>query len=202
MLPVDSEEGVGPTSGTPTSRSCCPAEGHHAAQHRRPAVRRQDADRQHRRRPTATCPNRCALLADTLWAVHTNDYDYAAAASSRTTRPRAPRASSSRRSTRPRTRSCACTRRPANGACSSAASPSASSGCRAPSRRDILRLLQAYVTRPENIVRVAVGARPARDLRQPDHPALRRRQLRRPAPPAAPGHRRRRRPGRRRRQSS
>ena len=47
--------------------------------------------------------------------------------------------------------------------------------------RDLLRLLQSYVTRPENVVRVAVGAGPAGAVRQPDHPALRDRQLRRPA---------------------
>ncbi len=65
---------------------------------------------------------------------------------------------------------------------------------------EFLKILQHYVTRPENILRVHLGARPAGAVRQPDHPALRGRQLRRRAAAAEPGHRGRRHPGRHRRQ--
>lgn len=71
-------------------------------------------------------------MADRLWAVHTNLYDYAAevdeqriggidVASGPTAR------SSARRSSRPSTRWCTCTPRPGSGACCSASSSSGSS---------------------------------------------------------------------------
>ncbi|GAB2457516.1 hypothetical protein GCM10027162_62270 [Streptomyces incanus] len=53
--------------------------------------------------------------------------------------------------------------------------------------RKVLDLLQAYITRPENVPPSALVAEPARAVRQPHHPALRRRQPRRPAASPAPG---------------
>ena len=42
-----------------------------------PGVRRHHQLGQHRRRPTSACRSPLKALVDKLWAVHTNDYDYA-----------------------------------------------------------------------------------------------------------------------------
>ena len=88
-------------------------------------LRRRHRLGQHRRGLRAPARPSCKQLADTLWAVHSNDYDYAADRV-RGRGPRAPDATtarcSSRRCTRPSIRWCTCTRRPASARCCSATS--------------------------------------------------------------------------------
>ena len=170
---------AGRTTGTPTSPSSRPAARSRrcAASPSRPTVANTCSPTP--RPPTVTCPRCCGNFADTLWAVHTNDYDYAGPhLAKRTTRSGEP--SSPRSSSGPRTRSSACTRRPASGPVHRRVR-AAAVGLSNTESRDILRLLQAYVTRPENTVRVAVGAGRRRAVGQPHHPALRARRLRRSA---------------------
>ncbi|MBB5856091.1 hypothetical protein ACFQ05_24760 [Amycolatopsis umgeniensis] len=102
-------------------------------------------------------------MSDTLRAEHTNDYDYA----------KAPETLDDAEQER---RHPVVRMHPATG----------ERGLSKGESRDILRLPQSYVTRPESVVRVSW---------EPN----RRRQLRRPAPPPEPGDRGGRHPGRHRR---
>ena len=131
-------------------------------------------------------------LADTLWAVHTNDYDYAGpqgedddSSGSSTARCSSPR------STARRTRSCASTPRPASAACSSAAFAQTHRGTEH-DRVEGRPAPAAGVCQPAG-ERAARPVEPGRrgDLRQPHHPALRARRLRHAAPPPQPRHHRR-----------
>ncbi|WP_369212247.1 TauD/TfdA dioxygenase family protein [Streptomyces flavofungini] len=90
-------------------------------------------------------------LADRLWAVHTNDYDYAA--------PKTEKAAEHRRqfvSTKYRTAHPVVRVHPETGERGLFIGGFAQSiiGLNSSESRDLLRILQAYVTRPENIVRV------------------------------------------------
>ena len=71
-------------------------------------------------------------LAENLWAVHTNQYDYAAASTAGASTWPIPCASTARSSspttTRPNTRWCGCTLKPVSACCCSATSSNSSSG--------------------------------------------------------------------------
>ena len=92
-----------------------------------------------------------------LWAVHTNDYDYAADARTggrrtRARRPR-PRAVPLDGRTRPSTPWSACTPRPASARCCSATSSSSFVGLNSSESSAVFQLLQNRVTKLENTVR-------------------------------------------------
>lgn len=98
----------------------------------------------------ADLPEPLRELADRLWAVHTNDYDYA--------EPRTEKAADYRRqfvSTRYRTAHPVVRVHPESGARGLFIGAFAQRlvGLSGDESRDILRILQAYVTRPENVVR-------------------------------------------------
>ena len=102
-------------------------------------------------------PGELRDLADRLRIVHTNDYDYSAVfgraerADDRAGQERA--RSSSRPSTRPSTRRSGSTRRRGSGRWCSAASRARVVGFSPQASRDLIRILQEYVTRPEHTVR-------------------------------------------------
>ncbi|MEU8592027.1 TauD/TfdA family dioxygenase [Streptomyces sp. NPDC048664] len=91
-------------------------------------------------------------LADKLWAVHTNDHDYAAPRSEKAAEHRRRFVSRTYRTAHPVVRV-----HPETGERGLFIGGFAQSlvGFSASDSRDLLRLLQSYVTRPENIVRVA-----------------------------------------------
>ncbi|MEU2270320.1 TauD/TfdA family dioxygenase [Streptomyces olindensis] len=91
-------------------------------------------------------------LADKLWAVHTNDYDYAAPRSEKAAEYRRRFVSRKYRSAHPVVRV-----HPETGERGLFIGGFAQSlvGLGPSDSRDLLRLFQSYVTRPENIVRVA-----------------------------------------------
>ena len=133
-----------------------PAAGVHAAAGRgHPAGRRRHDLGQHGHRLREPAPD-LRDLADRLRIVHTNAYDYAATAgrAERTTDAAGPAPrSSSPASTRPSTRRSACTPRPASGRCCSAGSRARWPAFSPQAGRDLIRILQEYVTRPEHTVR-------------------------------------------------
>ncbi|MEV8595965.1 TauD/TfdA family dioxygenase [Streptomyces sp. NPDC052012] len=90
-------------------------------------------------------------LADRLWAVHTNDYDYAAPKTEKAAEHRRRFVSRKYRTAHPVVRV-----HPETGERGLFIGGFAQSvvGLSASESRDVLRILQAYVTRPENIVRV------------------------------------------------
>ena len=140
-------------------------------------------------------------FADTLWAEHTNDYDYAVPPESLNDAERERRAvfiSTTYKTVHPVVRV-----HPLTGERGLFIGGFAQRivGLSQGESKDILRLLQAYVSPARERPQAGLGAGPARAVRQPDHPALRHRQLRRPAPAAQPRHRGRRHPGRHRRQA-
>lgn len=77
-------------------------------------------------------PEPLRRLADGLWAVHTNDYDYASPPEEQDEAVADRRASSPRRPSRPSTPSCGCIPRRVSAGSTSAASSPASSGCPRP----------------------------------------------------------------------
>ncbi|BDM74200.1 taurine dioxygenase (plasmid) [Streptomyces nigrescens] len=91
-------------------------------------------------------------LADKLWAVHTNDYDYAAPKSDKAAEHRRQFVSRKYRTAHPLVRV-----HPESGERGLFIGGFAQSivGLGPSDSRDLLRLFQSYVTRPENIVRVA-----------------------------------------------
>ncbi|GAA2196121.1 TauD/TfdA family dioxygenase [Streptomyces bangladeshensis] len=91
-------------------------------------------------------------LADTLWAVHTNDYDYAAPKSEKAAEYRRRFVSRKYRTAHPVVRV-----HPETGERGLFIGGFAQSivGLGSSDSRDLLRIFQSYVTRPENIVRVA-----------------------------------------------
>ncbi|GLW47243.1 taurine dioxygenase [Streptomyces sp. NBRC 14336] len=91
-------------------------------------------------------------LADKLWAVHTNDYDYAAPKSDKAAEHRRQFVSRTYRTAHPVVRV-----HPETGERGLFIGGFAQSivGLNGFDSRDLLRLFQSYVTRPENIVRVA-----------------------------------------------
>ncbi|MGW7302635.1 TauD/TfdA dioxygenase family protein [Streptomyces sp. NPDC054829] len=91
-------------------------------------------------------------LADKLWAVHTNDYDYAAPKSDKAAEHRRQFVSRTYRTAHPVVRV-----HPETGERGLFIGGFAQSivGLNGSDSRDLLRLFQSYVTRPENIVRVA-----------------------------------------------
>lgn len=139
-------------------------------------------------------------LADTLWAEHTNDYDYAVPQESLDEEKAAQRAqftSIEFRTAHPVVRVHPLTGEPGlfiGGFAQRIV------GLSVPESRKILDLLESYVHAAGEHPAVALVAQPARAVRQPHHPALRDRQLRRPAAPTQPRDGRRRRAGRNRRQ--
>ena len=93
-------------------------------------------------------------LVDGLWAVHTNNYDYA----QRDEEREQPDANFTRdefasQSSRPSTRWCACTRRPASGRCCSATSSSASTASTPRSRPRSSSCCRTAITKLENTIR-------------------------------------------------
>ncbi|HEY5833758.1 TauD/TfdA dioxygenase family protein [Streptomyces sp.] len=91
-------------------------------------------------------------LADKLWAVHTNDYDYAAPRNEKAAEHRKQFVSRAYRTAHPVVRV-----HPETGERGLFIGGFAQSivGLNPADSRDLLRILQSYVTRPENIVRVA-----------------------------------------------
>ena len=142
-------------------------------------------------------------LAESLHALHTNAYDYAAQSGGGVggSRPRTSGTSarcSCRRSSRPSTRWSACT--PRRGA--DAAARPVRQGDPGRLRRRLAQPVRAVpaARHPAGEHRpLALDPRRRGHLGQPRHPALRHRRLRRPTPPDAPRHRGRRHPGRCRR---
>ena len=175
-----------------------PAAGLHPAQHRPAGVRRRDADRFLRRGlqgPAGELRN----FADTLWAIHTNDYDYSVPKNLEHANAEERRKEFTRlkfETAHPVVRV-----HPLTGErglfIGGFAQRLRIVGLSNTESRDIIRLLQAYVTRPENVVRV--NWEPNQlvlfDNRITQHYATG--QLRRPAAQAQPRHHRRGHPGER-----
>ncbi len=170
LQPVAQRRDVRP--GLPRSRSCTPA---------RSAVRRNTCGPS-----TATAyenlPEQLRNLAESLRAVHSNDYGYAALRPDAKYRNRSPASRRVRQDQVPdrAPRQSASTPRPVSARCSSATSCCSGSG---PHRARLPRpagAVPAARRAPREHRPLAVARRRRRHLGQPRHPALRRRRLRRP----------------------
>ena len=129
-----------PTAGTPTSRSSTASRKHRCCGRFRCPSYGGTTTWASTEAAYDQLPAPLRALAENLWAVHTNTYDYAADYDGRheqladTVRavPRGVRVAST---TRPSIRWCGCIPRPASGCCCSAISSNSSSGWARPSRR-------------------------------------------------------------------
>ena len=154
VLPVDSEDGPRQLLAHRRDVRAEPAAGQHAAQHHRPALRRGDADRQRRRRLPRPARTAACLRRQPVGG-HTNDYDYAVPPESLNETERERRAIFL--STKYETAHPVARVHPLTGERGLFIGGFAQRivGLSTGESKDILRLLQHYVTRPENILRVS-----------------------------------------------